>query len=166
MKKKIQRLLTSTVLALVLATFIVGVGLAASYIYTEVNLYEVSATDTPVSIYSGGCRSSYCKYLVQNSSNPSAWRWISKNASIMYWYAYCPTIGEAAARYGVRENSGGSWSIKMNQASANNQGSFVYLGYSDTIPLNGGYIMLHNGCVSGYYCGGLDVYWDDVIYVE
>ena len=151
----IKRVVTGALLAIAIASAIVGVGLAASYEFSESSLYKISGPDTPTSIYNTGCRGSYCKYLVQNSTTPSAWRWLSSSKPILYWYAYCPTIGEAAARYGVREVSGGSWNVTMNQANANNKGNFVYLGFSDTTPLNGGYIMLHNNCVSGYWCGGL-----------
>ncbi len=165
MSKKIQKFFASVSLALMMAALVIIVGMAAAYEYTEGNLFWISGPDTPSALINGGCRGGQCKYLVQDNTNPSAWRWTNDGHAIDDWYAYDPTIGEAAVRYGVRENSGPSWTQVVNQANALNKGTFVWLGFSDG-DLEGGFIMLHNGCVAGYWCGGLDVYWDNVKYVE
>ncbi|MGD8456756.1 MAG: hypothetical protein PVF83_10250 [Anaerolineales bacterium] len=160
-----RRIGISLILALVAASLTFAIGLAATYEYSESTLYWISGPSTPTSINNAGCRGNYCKYLVQDNYNPSAWRWTQKSAAIMYWEAYCPTIGEAAARYGVREINGASWYQTMNQANPIHQGTFVYIGDSSS-PYQGGYMMLHNGCIAGWWCGGLDVYWDNVLYLE
>lgn len=166
---KLRRIGLGLILALLVAAVIVVVGLAADfYEYSESSLYYINGPDTPISTYNTGCRGSYCRYLFQQDTvktgrDSSAWRWAWSNDSIRYWYAYCPTIGQAAARYGVYENRGAQWSIVMNQANPNNQGRFVYLG-SSSAPYEGGYLKLHNGCVDGFWCPGLKVYWDNVIY--
>jgi len=161
-KIKFRRIGISLILALAAASLTFAVGYAASYIYSENTLVFWGGTyKTPTSMPSTGCRGGYCKYLTQ-TSNASSWRWYSTTNPIRWWYAYCPTIGETAVGYHVKEYSGDFWSITVNQLNEDNQGTFVYLGFSSP-DYDGGYIILHNGCIWG--CWGWKVYWDDVKYV-
>lgn len=157
--KKIKSIFVSTIVALVTATLATTVVFATTY-YSEASLTHYNlANDSPITYSSSGCAGSSCRYLNQ-SSTPSAWRWQYASSSGIYnWYAYCPTIGQAAAKYGLTSKS---WTIVMNQASTNNKGTYVYLGYSDASDT--GTLFTSNACISGWGCSGMPVYWDNMGY--
>jgi hypothetical protein len=166
-KTRFRRLAWSIVVTLIVTTLTVSIASAATYYISENILYYISGPNNPpVTQSSGGCAGGQCKYLYQNSSSPSAYRWNWTQIDVIYWYVYVPTIGQAAARHSVVISGSPNWSINVNQANSSNQGKYVYLGYSDVVPNGGGYLMLHNGCVAGYWCGGLKVFWDNMKYIK
>ncbi len=157
--KRIKSTFISVAIALATATLVTSVVLAMSYI-SEANLYYVTgSTSAPVTYSSTGCVGGSCRYLNQNSSNPGVFRWTEASSGINNWYAYCPTIGQAAAKYGV---TGESWTTVMNQANTSNQGNYVFLGYSDYSGTKA--LFTSNTCISGWGCYGLPVYWDSMGY--
>lgn len=161
----LKRLSITVVVALVVAVAASSIVFAGGpYYITENSLYWIMGPQTaPVVQYHNGCAGGRCRYLYQ-SDYSSVYRWAWTRDDVYLWYAFCPTIGEAAAKYGVRISGSPNWDIVMNQANPSNQGKYVYLGYSDYTDNNGGYLMLHNGCVDGYWCGGLKVFWDNMKY--
>lgn len=136
------------------------------YYISESPLTWLSGSGTPITVSTSSCYGGACKYMYQNSSNPATWRWAYTNANIYQWYVYRPYTGEAAARYWWLTYRSGSvrdsWFVTVNQAVS--KGTWAYLGYSDYLPNAYGEIRLSNQCVSGYWCGGLKVYWDNMKY--
>lgn len=164
MKTRFKRLMLTYIVMIIVALSISSIAVAATYIITESTLFYVYGPQTyPINLASGGCAGGYCRYLYQ-SENLSVYRWDHTEDNVDDWEAYCPTIGEAAARYTVRVEGQTHWSIIMNQANQNHQGSYVYLGDSNNPDNSGGYLTLQNSCVAGYWCGGLKVYWDNMRY--
>lgn len=162
---KLLRVLCSSMVAVMIATLVTTSVFAATYYISENTLYYISGPNTPpVTQSSGACVGGQCRYLYQGSA--SAWRWNWTQTNVINWYAFVPTIGQAAARYRVYIVGSPQWLITVNQANPNNQGKYVYLGFSDNVPNGGGYLTLHNGCVSGFFCGGLKVFWDSMRYTR
>ncbi|MCX6054615.1 MAG: hypothetical protein NTZ74_06845 [Chloroflexi bacterium] len=156
--KKIKSVFLSTLIALITASLVTTLVFAVTSV-SEANLYHYNGTvSSPTTYSSSGCAGSSCRYLTQSSS-ASVYRWAYLTSRKYYWYAYCPTIGVAAANYGV---TGESWTTVMNQANTSNQGSYVYLGYSDNSASEAPFTS--NACVSGYSCSSLRVYWDNMGY--
>ena len=162
---RVLRVLVSSGIAVCVAALVTTTVLAATYYISENTLYWISGPNTPpVTQSSGACVGGSCRYLYQ-SSNPSLFRWNYTQTGVINWYAYIPSIGQAAARYGVRVGTQPIWQVTVNQANQNNWGKYVYLGYSDVVGPSG-YLMLDNRCVAGYWCGGLRVYWDSMKYTK
>jgi hypothetical protein len=170
---KFQRAVLSLLIAVITASIVTMAALAAGpYTRTEAYIYAWlgGGPQTPVS----GC-SGTCKYLTQPNqyTNPpevsTIYAWNMGGVSNIYdWCAYIPSAGQAAVNYEVFEhNNTHAWPVLLNQGNAANHGKFVYLGYSDYLPAGGDttkYVNLTNQCQSGYYCGGLPVYFDDIKY--
>lgn len=135
------------------------------YYLSESSLSWISGSGTPTQQTTSSCYGGTCKYMYQNTSNPATWRWSYTRANIYNWYVYRPYTGQAAARYWWLTHGQGandSWFVVVNQATS--KGSWAYLGYSDDLPNSYGELRLSNQCVSGYWCGGLKVYWDNMKY--
>lgn len=168
--KALKRTLVSVIVACVVALFITLVASAGGpYYISENTLYYMQGpTTSPIRLSNANCYGGQCRYLYQSSSSPSTYRWEYTRANMYYLWAYCPGIGEAAARYWWRTYRGGyvmdNWYITMNQSNPNNKNKFVYLGFADYLPNDCGELRLSNQCVSGYWCGGLKVYWDNMKY--
>ena len=165
--KKVKSVLLTMFFTMVFASMTTIIVRAANYYYSEGSLYWISGPSaSPTTYSSSGCAGGSCRYKTQ-SSDPSTFRWSYSPSNLLYYYAYCPTIGQAAANYGARFDGSG-WAftnVVMNQANSSNQGKYVYLGYTDWTPNSGGYLMTSNRCVSGYSCSGLKVFWDNILYV-
>jgi len=143
MKRMISALISIAV-ALVTATTIASVVWAMTYV-SEANLYYVfGGTSVPVTYSSSGCAGGSCRYLNQSSSNPGIFRWAYAPTGIYDWWAYCPTIGWAAAEYNLMYEV---WSTIMNQSNPNNQGKYVYLGRNDVSASEALYTS--NKCITG-----------------
>jgi len=154
--KKIKSVFLSTLIALITASLVTTLVFAVTSV-SEANLYHYNGTvSSPITYSSGGCAGSSCRYLTQSSS-PSVYRWAYRPTGRYYWYAYCPTIGVAAANYAI---TGEYWITVMNQANTSNQGKYVYLGYSDYSGSSA--LFTSNTCVNGYSCSSLRVYWDNM----
>lgn len=137
------------------------------YIVTDGSLFHYAGSNPGLTLVSSsGCRGSYCRVLNQVSSNASYYGWEISQNDIIDWYAYDPTIGQAAVKYLVTNNQGDAWNQVMDQSNSSNKGTFVYIGYSDHVPNTGSYFVLGNGCVSGWGCFGYPVYWDDMGYTR
>ncbi|MCG2785092.1 MAG: hypothetical protein L6461_08305 [Anaerolineae bacterium] len=167
MKTTIKRVFVSLVVAclMVFANVIIAQA-GGPYYISEAPLTWLSGSGTPTSVSTSSCYSGTCKYMYQDTGNPATRRWARTYANIYQWYVYRPDAGEAAARYwwityrnGVKD----SWYVNVNQAVS--KGTWAYLGYSDYLPNNYGELRLSNQCVSGYWCGGLRVYWDEMRYL-
>lgn len=164
--KLILRVLLSVTLGACIALLTSMVVFAANYYISESQLTHITGpSNPPATISNSGCVGGQCRYLYQSAS-PSGYRWNYTQNNANLWHAYDPTIGEAAARYSVKVISYPEWYITMKQANVNNKGHYVYLGFSDLYPNNGGYLSLTNQCVSGYFCGGLRVFWDSMMYTR
>jgi hypothetical protein len=167
----IRRLLLSSIIAFLVAGMITAVAQAGGpYYRSQENIYRLTGSGTTTRITNAGCYkdnntgTKYCRYMTQDNSYPTAYAWNMSASNIYYWHAYIPSIGEAAAKYRVKETGSYYWDVVVNQASATNKGKIVWLGFSDIIPNSGEYVFTSNACVSGYYCGALKVYWDDIEY--
>jgi hypothetical protein len=139
------------------------------YVLTDGSLYHTGGTNPGLNVIANaGCRGTgyNCRYLNQVSSNASYYGWIPGLSDIVNWYAYDPTIGQAAVKYYVSNNQGDNWNQVMDQSNASNKGTFVYIGYSDTEPNSGSIFDLGNACVSGWGCYSYPVYWDDMGYTR
>jgi hypothetical protein len=166
MKTSIKRMVVSLVIACLMVFANVIIARAGGPYYISENpLTWLAGSGTPTSVSTSSCYGGACKYMYQDTGNPATWRWAYTNANVYQWYVYRPYTGEAAAKYwwltyrsGVKD----SWFVTVNQAA--NKGTWAYLGYSDYLPNNYGELRLSNQCVSGYWCGGLRVYWDDMRY--
>lgn len=156
---RIKSLFLSVLVTILTASVMTTVVYAATTI-TETNLNHYNyGTDSPITVSNKGCAGKSCRYLNQSSSY-SIWSWSSPSKKGIYdWYAYCPTIGRAAANYGL---TGDSWVITMDQSNSNNQGNYVYIGYNDHN--NKASLFTGNSCVSGWSCSNLPVYWDNIQY--
>lgn len=169
--KIMQRVSFAIVFAIAISLLLSAVAFAGGpyYFSQEGIAYLTGPTTSTTRITNTGCAQDnntgtrYCRYLTQNS-NATAYKWDTSTNNMYQWYVYCPTLGEAAAKYRVRESSSWYWDVIMNQANSSNQGTYVYMGYSDNIPNSGQYIFTSNACVTGYYCGSLKIYWDDIKY--
>lgn len=163
--KTLFRFGTSIIVAILTATLLSNVVLAAGPFYiTQEPLYYVQGSSAyPNSLPSSGCRGGSCRYLGQVTAYDGIWRWGSTTSysNVNQWYAYDPKVGVAAADYWVWENSSYSWSVVMDQSNINNKERFVYIGYSDKTN-SGEWMATNNGCIYGWYCGSLNVYWDDI----
>lgn len=125
MNTRHKRIALTFFVMIIVALSVPSIAVAATYTITESTLFYVTGPQTyPINHASGGCAGGYCRYLYQ-SGDPSAYRWNYTEDNVDDWYAYCPTIGEAAARYGVKVTGQTSWFINMNQANQNHQGSYV-----------------------------------------
>ncbi len=167
MKTSIKRMVVSLVIACLMVFANVMIASAGGpYPISENPLTWLAGSGTPTSVSTSSCYGGACKYMYQDTGNPATWRWAYTNANVYQWYVYRPNTGEAAAKYwwltyrnGVRKDS---WFVTVNQAT--NKGTWAYLGYSDYLPNDYGELRLSNQCISGYWCGGLRVYWDDMKY--
>lgn len=166
MKTSIKRMVVSLVIAcLMVFANVIIVRAGGPYYISENPLTWLAGSGTPTSVSTSSRYGGACKYMYQDTGNPATWRWAYTNANVYQWYVYRPNTGEAAAKYwwltyrsGVKD----SWFVTVNQAA--NKGTWAYLGYSDYLPNTYGELRLSNQCVSGYWCGGLRVYWDDMRY--
>ncbi len=157
--KRAMSVLISIVVAIVTASLVTTMVFAVTRISESGNLSYVSGpSGYPSTKTSSSCLGGSCLYLNQ-SSDPAVWRWPYLSAGIWNWYAYCPSIGQAAAKYGVMYES---WSTVMNQANPSNWGTDVYLGYSDKNSSEA--LFTSNTCISGWGCYSLPVYWDSMGY--
>jgi hypothetical protein len=166
----IKRLLLSAVVTILVAgLFTTVVQAGGPYYKSQESIYRITGSGSTTRITNAGCYkdgnsgTKYCRYMTQDNVNPTVYAWDMNTSNIYYWHVYVPSIGEAAAKYRVNE-SGSYWDVIVNQASATNKGKIVWLGYSDIMPNSGEYVFTSNTCVTGYYCGGLKVYWDDIEY--
>ena len=145
--KSIKRILNSFLIAALTLLIVLGLSMffvkhvvdayVPPYILTDGHLYHTGGSNPGLNLISNtGCRGtgSNCKYLNQVSSNASYYGWIPGLSDIVNWYAYDPTIGQAAVKYFVYNNQGDNWNQVMDQSNASNKGTFVYIGYSDTVP--------------------------------
>ena len=167
----IKRLLLSAVVTILVAGLFTTVAQAGGpYYKSQETIYRLTGSGTTTRITDTGCYKDentgtrYCRYMTQDNVNPTAYAWNMNTSDIFYWHVYVPTIGQAAAKYRVNETGSYYWDVIVNQASATNKGKIVWLGYSDIMPNSGEYVFTSNACVTGYYCGGLRVYWDDIEY--
>ena len=164
--KTVKRLLVSLVIAFAMTVVTILIARAGGPYYISENpLTWLSGSGTPTQVSTSSCYGGACKYMYQDTVNPAVWRWAYTRANIYNWWVYRPYTGEAAARYWWRTYRGGlrdNWYVTVNQAA--NKGTWAYLGYSDYLPNDYGELRLSNQCVSGYWCGGLRVYWDDMKY--
>ena len=157
---KKKSVLLSLVIALVTAAVVTQVVWAMTTLSEGSLTRLLGPTSSPIYYSSGACVGGSCRYLNQNSVNPSVYRWDTTPYGQNDWYAYIPTIGQAAVRYGVYPNE--NWSVVVNQANAYNQGQYLYIGYSDYFGSKA--LFLGNTCVSGWGCFGYPVYWDNMGY--
>lgn len=162
--KSAKRTLISLIIACVTAVVtILMVGAISGYYYVnESPLYKIIGSGTLTSVSTSSCYGGDCRYMYQDTVDPAVYRWGYSRANIYQWWVYRPYTGEAAAKYawftyynGVKDN----WVVTVDQSA--NHGTWAYLGYSDYVPNSYGELRLGNQCVSGYWCGGLKVYWDE-----
>jgi hypothetical protein len=164
---KIKRVLVSMIVAITVSLLTVFAVLAGGpYYVTDASLTRVdgpSGTPIPTTVATPGCRgtgANNCHYLIQ-ASNPSHWRWSILSNNVYYWYVYVPAVGQAAMWVAPYYEN---WSTVVNQANVNNQKTFVYIGYSDNLPNSNYFLEGSDQCNTGWYCGGLKLYWDDMGY--
>ncbi len=162
--KTIKRVAVSLVIAFVVTLTTILVARAGGPYYVSDNpLSYLSGSGTPTTVSTSSCYGGSCQYMYQDTVNPASYRWAYTTYSNVYdWYAYRPYVGEAAAKYWWLTHGQGAndnWFVTVDQSA--NHGTWAYLGYSDYLPNTYGELRLGNQCVSGYWCGGLRVYWDD-----
>jgi hypothetical protein len=159
--KKILRFFTSISIAILTALILSSIVQAGGpYIISEATILHFSGNNGyPHSYSSSGCYNGTCKYLSQ-SEPTEGWYWPNGYSNFYQWYAYDPTVGQAAAYYTVWESGSYYWTVTVNQA--NHHGQWVYLGYSDYPGDPGEHLVLDNRCISGYTCSSLNIYWDEM----
>jgi len=166
--KSVISLSVATLVALLFANLAHAGG---PYYINEKTLYSAGGVNYPLSITNNGCYDWFggtktCRYLEQDTLAPDTWRWAYTRANMYQIWVYRPYVGQAAARYNWRTYQSGvlkdNWTINVDQSS--NKGSWAYLGFADYLPNDKGELRLSNTCVPNYWCGGLNVYWDDLQY--
>ena len=172
MKNKMSRLILFIAIAIMANSLTFQIVDASAPVWlSQQSAYLVGGPGGAITIAHSGCGpdggaggTTQCRRMIQNNSNPSTYQYnsLSPQKKVSNVYAYSPAIGEAAVIYTVIENGYHSWSTVVNQSAITGS---VYLGFTDLPNQTSVVVRMANSCVSGYWCGGLNVYWDDVWYV-
>lgn len=161
--RMLKRLSFSLIVALLIALSPTSIAYA---IYGYVSEQSASFTSSGLSA-APGCSSSTCqdgnaKLGAQSGSFTTTTRWgqwYTPTDNVDQWWTFIPNLtgNFAAVRYSIKNSVNEIYFTTVNQN--NWKGSYVNLGTFDYNSTSA-YMYLPNRCVSGFFCGGLYLYFD------
>jgi hypothetical protein len=157
-------------LAAFVGSLVTSIAFASSGTITDesLNFSTLSFGDGFTRFSCGDCSGGGALYTFQSGSTSvtdDVGMWdASSGKNHLNWYAYIPNAGSgnfAAVQYSV-SHTGETFYVTVNQT--NWKGSEVYLGNFDTQNTSAAQVRLPDKCVSGFWCGGLKLYYDYIKY--
>jgi hypothetical protein len=167
--RTLRRALVSLGIA-VIASLLPIVAYAVTNYVDEFGSY-FTKTGSMNSLNCSGCYGGRTRWQLQSGSfyqDTATGKWKSYNgnpsSTHYYWYVFIPNVSGssyAAVEYFVTNGDSDNFYITVIQG--NHKGAWVYLG-DVTGPPTLSYTKMGNRCLSGFWCGGLRVYWDHARY--
>ena len=160
--KRIIKISTSTIIALLICTVIYSVVLASTdYVSEQGGGFSESGLSSATGCSSSTCLDTNAKFTNQstNGSVTAYGKWNTETDNVSQWYTFIPNLSGdwAAVKYEIKNSPSEDYFTTVNQN--NWKGSYVNLG-TYSLSSTWSQIYLPNTCVTGYSCDGRRLYFD------